>query len=218
MKGPTVDFSLYLITDRHQPKAKTLFSAVQAALEGGVRAVQLRERDLNPQELFPLAVELRKMTRSADAKFFINDRVDLALAVKADGVHLRRDSFPISAVRRLIGKEKLIGVSTHSLKEVRQAEEQGADFVTFGPIYSTPSKAPFGNPIGPEAIAEVKKNTHLPLFALGGIKLNRLEEVMRMGSNGVALTSAILGSENVKKSAIQFQKAIKSFLVLKEKV
>lgn len=212
MKGPSVDFSLYLITDRHQSKAKTLLDVVQAALEGGVQAVQLRERDLTPKELFPLAVKLRKMTRSSDAKLFINDRVDLALAVKADGVHLRTDSLPISAVRTLVGKERFIGVSTHNMEEVKQAEEQGADFVTFGPIYFTPSKAPFGDPIGPDAIADVKKNTHLPLFALGGIKIDCVEEVMKMGSNGIALISAILGSENVKGSAIKFRKTIKPFL------
>ena len=213
MKGPFVDFSLYLITDRHQSKGKPLKDVVHSALQGGVTAVQLREKDLSPKELFPLAVELRELTRVFGAKLFINDRVDLALAVNADGVHLPADSFPVPVVRKILGEEKLIGVSTHNLEEVKRAELQGANFVTLGPIYFTPSKAQFGQPLGPQRIAEVKKETTLPIFALGGIKKHCVQEVMERGAHGVGVISAILGNENVKESAMDFRKAIKPFLV-----
>ncbi len=206
-----IDFSLYLITDRHQTK-ESLLDEIQAALEGGIKAVQLREKDLSPREIYPLAVQLREMTQLFGAKLFINDRIDIALAIKADGVHLRGNSVPIPVARALIGEERWIGVSTHNLYEVKQAEAQGADFVTFGPIYWTPSKAGMGDPLGPQAIAKVKKETRIPLFSLGGVKKHHLEEVMKMGSDGIAVISALLGSDDVKNNTLAFQNAIQSLL------
>jgi len=212
MEGPSIDFSLYLITDRHQTQGRNLLKVVQEAIDGGVQAVQLREKDLCPRDLYNLAVSLRLMTHKAGVRLFINDRVDLAMAVNADGVHLRSDSFPISTVRKIIGRTKRIGVSTHSLREVREAEKEGADFVTLGPIYYTPSKGPFGKPLGPLVIEEVKKESHIPIFALGGITIARVSDVMNRGSEGIGVISAILGSHAVKKNTDGFRKAIQPFL------
>ena len=134
-----IDFNLYLITDRTQvASGHTLFSTLESALQGGVKAVQLREKDLSATELLPLAQELRELTRRYDARFFINDNIDIALAVHADGVHLGGHSRPTNFIREKIGHDLLIGVSTHSKAEIRLAADQGADFVTFGPVYATP--------------------------------------------------------------------------------
>ena len=204
MSNP-VDFNLYLITDRHQvPAGHTLFSVIEAALRGGVKAVQLREKDLSTDELLPLAQELRTLTRQHGARLLINDHVDLALAVEADGVHLGGHSRPTEAVRRQVGTEMLIGVSTHSKDEIRSACEQGADFVTFGPVYATPSKAAYGAPQGLNALAEACRNSPLPVFALGGITSERAAEVRTAGAHGIALISAIIGSASPESAVKTF--------------
>lgn len=212
MEGPSIDFPLYLITDRHQTLGRNLLKVVQEAIDGGVQAVQLREKDLCPRDLYELAISLRLMTHQAGVRLFINDRVDLAMAVNADGVHLRSDSFPISAVRKIIGSTKQIGVSTHSLREIREAEKMGADFVTLGPIYYTPSKDVFGKPLGPLVIEEAKKESRIPIFALGGLTIARVPEVMNRGCDGIGVISAILGSHVVKENTHAFRKAIQPFL------
>ncbi len=194
MSNP-VDFNLYLITDRHQvATGHTLTSAIQSALQGGVKAVQLREKDLSSAALLALARELRTLTHQYDALLLINDHVDVALAVEADGVHLGGHSRPAGLVRRQVGAEMLIGVSTHGREEIRTASELGADFVTFGPVYATPSKAVYGAPQGLNALAEACRNSPLPVFALGGITAERAAEVRAAGAHGIALISAIIAS------------------------
>jgi thiamine-phosphate pyrophosphorylase len=188
-----VDFDLYLITDRRSlPAGRDLLATVRAALCGGVRAVQLREKDLSAAELYPLALALRQLTREFSARLLINDRVDLALAVDADGVHLGSRSLPISVVRQLLGARRLIGVSTHHRDEVERAAAAGADFVTYGPVYATPSKAAYGPPLGLSPLAAVCADDVLPVFALGGVTAERLPELRAAGCTHIALIGAIL--------------------------
>lgn len=190
-----VDFNLYLITDRRQvPTGRTLLQTVEAALAAGIRAVQLREKDLTAAELLPLARALRTLTRQHGARLLINDRLDVALAVEADGVHLGGNSMPADTVRRLAGPELLIGVSTHGQEEIRRAAEMGADFVTFGPVFATPSKAGYGQPQGLDALATACRLSPLPVFALGGISPLTAPEVKRAGAHGIALISAIIAA------------------------
>jgi thiamine-phosphate pyrophosphorylase len=196
-----VDFSLYLITDRQQTGGRPLVDVVEAALKGGVRAVQLREKDLNTKELYELAFELRKLTRQHGARLIINDRADIALAVDADGVHLGNSSLPIYRVRALVGPRKLIGVSCHNQLNVITAQEKGADFVTFGPVYYTPSKTIYGNPVGLDLLETVAGIGKIPVFALGGIKKQKLHEVLTRGANGVALVSAIMSADDPESAA-----------------
>lgn len=200
-----IDFSLYLITDRHQlASGHTLISAVEAALQGGVRAVQLREKDLSDDQLLPLARELRALTRSYRARLLVNDRLAVALAVEADGVHLGGHSLPTRDVRQRIGQTMLIGVSTHSLADIATAERQGADFVTFGPVYATPSKVSFGPPQGLNALAAACQASPLPVFALGGINRRNASAALATGAHGIALISAILASPTPKSAAETF--------------
>jgi thiamine-phosphate pyrophosphorylase len=191
-----VDFSLYLITDRMQTAGRALPVVVADALRGGLRSVQLREKDLTAGQLFDLAVKLRKLTREFGARLLINDRIDVALAVAADGVHLGKASMPVPVARRLLGSERLIGYSAHSADEALQAQLGGADFVTLGPVYHTPSKALYGEPLGVSLLSEATSVVNIPVFALGGVKQASIAEVLSAGAHGVALISAIMAASN----------------------
>jgi thiamine-phosphate pyrophosphorylase len=189
-----VDFSLYLITDRMQTAGRALPAVVADALRGGLRAVQLREKDLAAGQLFELARELRRLTREYGARLLINDRIDVALAVAADGVHLGKAGLPVAEARRILGSERLIGYSAHSTDEAVQAQRDGADFVTLGPVYPTPSKALYGEPLGLSALTEAARVVTIPVFALGGVKPASVAEVLSAGAQGVALISAIMAA------------------------
>lgn len=191
-----VDFSLYLVTDRHQTRGRPLTEMVEACLKAGVRGVQLREKDLPIKGLFAMALELRALTHQHGAKLLINDRVDVALGVRADGVHLPQDGIPPSAVRKLVGPDLLIGASTHSLAEARDAETEGADFVVLGPVFETPSKLRYGPPVGIEALRQVARELSIPVFAIGGIDAGRVPEVLGAGAHGVAVISALLAPDD----------------------
>ncbi len=206
----SVDFRLYLITDRKLFKSLCAFYfAIEDALSGGVKAIQLREKDLTARELFDIATWMRELTCEYDARLFINDRVDIALAVGADGVHLGQKSIPVRAIRNSFGNKLIIGCSTHSLEEALKAEKEGADFITIGPVYETPSKVIYGKPIGLEVLKKTKSSLSIPVFAIGGIKLNKIEELKESGVDGVALISAILAEENIKETAMEFMRILK---------
>jgi thiamine-phosphate pyrophosphorylase len=202
-----VDFRLYLITDR-KVATKPLPEAVRLALEGGVKAVQLREKDLPVRELLSLAQELRTVTREFGAKLFINDRVDVARAVDADGVHLGGQSMPVEAVRKVVGKAMKIGVSTHNREEAKAAQLGGADFITYGPIFETPSKAKYGIPVGVKSIKDIKNEVSIPIYSVGGINSGNMLQVMSAGADGIAVISAIMKAEDIRKTAAAYDKAL----------
>lgn len=166
------------------------------AIHAGLPAVQLRERDLSTRELLLLAQEIRSITAPRAVPLIINDRVDLMMALNLNGVHLRANSLPVSAVRRLAGADRLVGISTHSAAEVREANRDGADYVVFGPIFDTPSKRSFGSPVGLEQLAEVCRLSAVPVFAIGGITPASVSDVRRAGAHGVAVIGAILARDN----------------------
>jgi thiamine-phosphate pyrophosphorylase len=192
----SLGFELYVVTDRQLTAGRPLRLVLEAALRGGVRALQLREKDLSPRELYPLALELRQLTRAYGARLLINDRIDVALAVDADGVHLTTTSLSASVARRLLGPDRLIGVSTHTLAEAKVASEEGADFLVFGPIFFTPSKAPYGEPVGLDALRAVRALVRLPILAIGGVKKANLEQVLSAGADGVAVISAVISAND----------------------
>lgn len=205
-----VDFPLYLISDRQQLHPDhDLISAVTAALEGGVAALQLREKDLPAAQLFDLGCQLRQLTRRYNAKLLINDRIDIALAIEADGVHLGEQSLSVSQTRKLLGENRLIVKSTHNIAGAIQAEEQGADFITFSPVYFTPSKASYGEPQGLDKLRTICNQVNIPVFALGGITPHRISEVVNSGATGIALISAILSQPNPRLATTDFISALK---------
>lgn len=186
-------FALYLVTDR-SATPRSLPEVVAECLGAGLRAVQLREKDLAVGRLLELAGALRESTRRHGARLFVNDRADVALAVGADGVQRTEASLPTEALRRITPADFLIGASVHSLAAAREAAAEGADFLVFGPVYDTPSKRRYGAPQGLAALERVAAGADRPVLAVGGITPARVAEVLAAGAAGVALISAILGS------------------------
>ena len=182
-------FRVYFVTDRNQTAGRPLVDVVHAALDGGIRGVQLREKDLDGRALYALAERLRVLTRRYDARLLVNDRIDVALAVEADGVHLGHDSFPVETARSLLGPARLIGASTHSEAEIDAA--QAADFIVFGPVHATPSKVAYGAPQGLKKLQRAVVQSTVPVLAIGGITAARIPEIIETGAQGVALISAI---------------------------
>ena len=193
---PAVDFNLYLITDRKNTRGRDIFFVVEEALKGGVKAVQLREKDLASRDLYAAAYDMRTLTARYGARLFINDRADIARAVDADGVHLGDSSIPVHKAQEIIGKKRLIGVSCHSTANAVSAQENGADFITFGPVFHTPSKAAYGDPVGVDKLRDTAGLLQIPVFALGGINRGNAPQVIEAGARGIALISAVMTADD----------------------
>jgi len=201
---PNLDeLRLYLITDRSLFGKNEFLNAVESALEGGVKALQLREKDLADEGLLELAQQMRVLTAKYNSRLFINTRADIAAKVGADGVHLAENNTPIMDVRKNF-PSLLIGASTHSLERAQQAEAEGADFITFGPVFDTPSKRKYGPPQGLDRFKEVTESTNIPVLALGGIKCSNLGSALDSGAFGAALITGIWSSTNIKNKAKSF--------------
>lgn len=204
-----VEFSLYLITDRKRYRDdRSFLKAVDDALSAGVRALQLREKDLPTRRLLDMAAALRDLTAARGAKLFINDRADIARCVGADGVHLARSSMPVAAVRRVVGEAALIGASTHGIPEAVSAEADGADFITFGPLYATPSKLQYGPPLGLVLLRQARAAVSIPIFGIGGIGPSEAADVLSAGADGVAVISGIFGQADVGAAVARFTGAL----------
>ncbi|MFQ5827920.1 MAG: thiamine phosphate synthase [Candidatus Methylomirabilia bacterium] len=203
-----IDFSLYLVTDRLQSGGRPLGDIIEECLGAGLRAVQLREKDLSALDLLSVARPIRYLTRRLGARLFINDRVDVALAVEADGVQRGHGSLPVSAIRFAVGDRLRVGASVHSLEEARAVEREGADFILFGPVYDTPSKRPYGAPQGLGALQRVVRAVRLPIFAIGGVTAERVVEIRRTGAHGVAVISAILSAARPAEATKAFVDAL----------
>jgi len=196
-----IDFDCYLVTDRHQTGGRPLETVVKECLEGGIRAVQLREKDLPACDFFRLAETFRSLTLEFGALLLINDRIDVCLAVEADGVHLRSDSLPISTVRSLVGPDRLIGYSAHRATEAVDACAQGADFVVLGPVCDTPSKRALGRPVGWTEVRSAADRIGIPVIAIGGMRTDRISDAFRNGAGGIAVISTLLCAPNAKEAA-----------------
>ena len=189
-------FRLYLVTDRQQTAGRPLEDVIAAAAHGGVGAVQLREKDLSARELYDLGARLQAVLAPHRVPLLINDRIDVALALEAAGVHLAGHSLPTRIARRVLGPDKLLGVSTHSLDAAHQAADEGADFVVFGPVFATPSKLAYGPPQGLSQLAAVVREVPIPVLGIGGITPANLPQVRQTGAHGVAMIRAVLAAPN----------------------
>jgi thiamine-phosphate pyrophosphorylase len=182
---------LLLVTDRHATAGRDLATVVVRALDAGLPAVQLRDKDLPGRVLFALAERLRAATAATGALLFVNDRVDVARAVGADGVQLGTGALPVAVARTLLAPAALVGESAHGLDEVRAST---ADFVVFGPVYETPSKRGFGPPQGPSRLAAAAAVAPCPILAIGGIEASNVVAVRAAAAHGVAVVRAILAA------------------------
>jgi thiamine-phosphate pyrophosphorylase len=195
---------LYLITNRSLFESDNNFlEASEAALMGGVRALQLREKNLTDCELIELGNQLRILTSNYNAKLIMNSRADIAKIIDADGVHLTENSAHANEIKSTF-PDLIVGVSTHSLEAAQTAEAQGADYITFSPIYATPSKANYGPPQGLGLLRQVSQEVNLPVLALGGITLHRVSECLEQGAFGVALISDIWNSSHIKEHSFKY--------------
>lgn len=196
-KGQVIKaWKLYVILDKELIGDRDPMEIIKAVAAGGVTAIQWRDKKGNTREVIEIVSQLRNCKELENIDIIINDRVDVVLATGADGIHLGQDDLPISEARKLLG-EKIIGVSTHSDKEALQAEEEGADYISLGPIFPTQTKEDAGPPLGVKKIKEVKKAIGIPLVAIGGINRTNIEEVAAAGADVVAVASAVLKAKDI---------------------
>jgi thiamine-phosphate pyrophosphorylase len=201
---------LYLCTDRRLAGGRPLVSLVEAAVLGGVGMVQLREKDLGGGEFFALARELRDLTRRFGVPLIINDRLDIALASGADGVHLGQDDLPLREARRVAGPDLIIGVSAHSPAEAVAAERDGADYLGCGAVYPTGTKADIRGVIGLEGLAAVCAAVRIPVIGIGGIGPANAAAVIRAGAAGLAVISSILSQEDAREAAALLRRSMRT--------
>lgn len=179
-------FDLCYITDRQALGSAPLGSYLQAAVDAGVDLIQLREKDLHTQRITALSIATLEMVRKSNTRVVVNDRLDVALATHAHGVHLGGQSAPAAAVREHVDRDFLVGVSCHSLEEALRAEAGEADYILLGPVFETPSKLPYGPPLGLGKLSEVANRIRIPVLALGGITVERVGPCLEAGAKGVA--------------------------------
>ncbi len=206
-REPLDALRLYLITDRSLLPEDQFLTGLEAALKGGVRAIQLREKNLKENELRELAQSVLKLTQKYRALLFINHHAGLAHDIGADGVHLTESSAPVRKIRRQY-PDLIIGKSTHSLEGAMRAQHQGADFVTFSPVYETPAKQRYGPPQSLKNLENVCQGLTIPVLALGGIDLSRIPSVRNHGAFGVALIRGIWNSPDIEHESFKYINAL----------
>jgi len=197
MSSRVLPSPLYAILDTSFSKNRPPTAFLRELLRGGVKLVQLRAKELSSGELFALAKEARQLTREAGALFIVNDRADIALACNADGVHLGQDDLPLAAARKVLGSEKIIGISTHDLAQARDAEAGGADYIGFGPIFGSTTKDTGYAARGLDMLREIRGSVNLPIVAIGGINENNVADVWKAGADAAAIISDLMGAEDV---------------------
>jgi thiamine-phosphate pyrophosphorylase len=202
------DLALYVITDARLARGRDQVDVVAAALRGGATMVQLRDKDLPARDQYALGLRLRELTRQHGAALIVNDRVDLALALDADGVHLGQDDLPPAVARALLGPERVVGVSVGSPAELDLVRREGADYLGTGPFSLTGSKSDAGAAIGAAGIARVRALTDLPIVAIGGLTAGTAGEAVRAGATGVAVISAIVSADDPALAAQQIRQAV----------
>jgi thiamine-phosphate diphosphorylase len=180
---------LYVITDPHLGGGHLM--GARAALQGGARIIQLRDKEATTRQLVEYAQSLRTLTREYGALLIINDRLNVALAVEADGVHLGQDDLPVALARRIGGERLIIGVSAETVEEALRAEADGADYLGVGPMFATDTKPDAGVPVGPERLRAIKERVSIPVFGIGGITLQNAPQVLMAGADGICVISAI---------------------------
>lgn len=193
-----IDYSLYLITDRNIINNRSLKECVEEAIKGGVTIVQIREKDASTREFYNIAKEIKDVTDKYNIPLIINDRIDIALAVDAAGVHLGQSDMSIEVARKILGEDKIIGISAGNIEEALEAEKSGADYLGIGAIFYTGTKKDIDEPIGLEGLKEIVSKIKIPSVAIGGINKENAAEVMKTGVNGISIISAILGYDDTK--------------------
>jgi len=198
---------LYLVLDKKAAGTKDLISLARLAIEGGIDILQLRWKDKKNRIVLKVGKELRKVTKEANVLFIIDDNIDLANTLDADGVHLGQEDLPIKKGRAILGSEKIIGCSTHTISQAKKAVSEGADYISVGPIFKTPIKADY-KAVGLKFFKRVRQETELPVFGIGGIGLNNVKEVIKSGADRVAVVRAIVNATDPKMNAARLKEEL----------
>ncbi len=203
-----IDYSLYLVTDAGLSAGRSTLEVVEAGIRGGVTVVQYREKNASTRQMIEEGRELRALCRRHSVPFIVNDRVDVALAVNADGVHVGQEDMPAALARRLVGPGRLVGVSVENIDQARQAQAEGADYVGASPIFATPTKPDAPPPMGIEGLRALARLCQIPVVAIGGINTDNAAEVLQAGAAGIAVVSAIVSARNVEQAARELKRII----------
>lgn len=198
---------LYVAITESFCRGRSALEVLDACLDAGVSLIQMREKDLGGVDLYALGHAFRERTRAAGALLLINDRVDIALAVEADGVHLGQTDLPLAAARR-IAPDLILGASSHNLEDALAAQEAGASYVNIGPIYATPTKGVESGAVGPEIIGSMAPRLRIPLTCMGGIKQHNVHEVLAQGVRYVAVVTAVTAADDVRAAALALRTEI----------
>ena len=193
------DYTLYLVTDRSLMSTATLIEAVEQAILGGCTMIQLREKNISSLDFYRQSVEVKKITEQYHVPFIINDRIDIAIAVNADGVHIGQSDIPAAIARDLIGTDMLLGVSAASVKEAVQAANDGADYLGVGAMFPTGTKTD-ANYVSIEELKKIRHAVNLPIIAIGGINKGNIKQFHDTGINGLAVVSAIIAQPDIQKN------------------
>jgi thiamine-phosphate pyrophosphorylase len=208
MKLQKIDYSLYLVTDRGLARGRTTLEILTAAVRGGATVVQLREKDCSTGDFIDQALSIKNFLSAQGVPLIINDRMDVAQAVKADGVHLGQTDMPLEMAKRILGDSMIIGISAESLEDAIEAEKGGADYLGLSPIYATPTKTDTAPPLGLEGLREIRKAVRLPLVGIGGLNRDNAAEVVRSGADGIAVVSAIVAADDPEVAARELKDVI----------
>ncbi|HOR86692.1 MAG TPA: thiamine phosphate synthase [Bacillota bacterium] len=200
-----INYSLYLITDRKVLGKKELFESIEAAVKGGVTLVQLREKGISDYDYYLLALKVKELLVKYCVPLIINDRVDIALAVDADGVHLGPEDLPISSAKEIMGSDKIIGASANCVEEAIVFQNQGADYLGIGALFPTKTKSNTEN-VTLRELKKIKETVHIPVVGIGGINLENASSVKAAGVDGIAVASAVLGSESIFDAAYKLRR------------
>ena len=203
-----IDLSLYLVTDNSDDTDKFL-KTIEEAIKGGVTVVQIREKTADTLDFYNLAIKVKEITEKYEVPLIINDRVDVALAIDADGVHVGQSDMPCDVTRKIIGPNKILGVSAHNIEEAMKAESDGADYIGSGAVFPTSTKAD-ANSVSKQELKNIVESINIPVVAIGGITENNAHELTGTGIAGLSVVSAIMSSENPKKSSQNLLKIFNS--------
>ncbi len=203
-----VDYTLYLVTDRELMSTKTLEEAVEQAIMGGCTLVQLREKTASSREFYQTALNIKTITDKYKVPLIINDRVDIALAIDADGVHVGQSDLPATIVRKIIGKDKILGVSAGCAEKAIEAQREGADYIGVGALFSTSTKTD-AKSVSKETLMKIIKEVSIPVVGIGGINEQNAARLKNTGIDGIAVVSAIIAQKDIKLSA---EKMLKIFV------
>lgn len=208
MKKENLDYTLYLCTDRGLMSTDTLEKAVEEAILGGVTMVQLREKDCSSKEFYETALRIKEITDAYEVPLLINDRVDIALAVDADGVHIGQSDLPVKIARKILGKDKIIGVSARNVAQALEAEQNGADYLGVGAMYATGTKKD-AKVTSREELLKIRQAVKIPIVVIGGINQKTLSNFKGIGINGLAVVSAVIAAKDIKAAAAEMVRKFK---------